>query len=69
MGATRKPDKSWIPFNKPDQLRIAIDNNLRTLQIEQVQLVHFRVFPGSDVPFKESLDAMFEMQQQGKYYM
>ena len=66
VGGTRKPDKSWIPFNKPDQLRIAIDNNLRTLQIEQVQLVHFRVFPGSAVPFKESLDAMFEMQQEGK---
>jgi pyridoxine 4-dehydrogenase len=66
VGATRKPDKSWIPFNKPEQLRIAIDNNLRTLQIEQVQLVHFRVLPGSDVPFKESMDAMFQMQQEGK---
>jgi pyridoxine 4-dehydrogenase len=66
VGATRKPDKSWIPFNKPDQLRIAIENNLRTLKIEQVQLVHFRVLPGSDVPFKESLDAVFQMQQEGK---
>jgi len=66
VGATRKPDKSWIPFNRPEQLGIAIDNNLRTLQIEQVQLVHFRVLPGSDVPFKESMDAMFQMQREGK---
>ena len=66
VGATRKPDASWIPFNKPDQLRIAIDRNLSTLQIEQVQLVHFRVLPGSDVPFKESMEAMFQMQQEGK---
>lgn len=66
VGATRKPDKSWVPFNKPEQLRMAIDRNLDTLQIGQVQLVHFRVFPGSDVPFKESMDAMFEMQQEGK---
>jgi aryl-alcohol dehydrogenase-like predicted oxidoreductase len=66
VGASRKPDKSWIPFNKPEELRIAIDNNLRTLQIEQVQLVHFRVLPGSNVPFKESMDAMFSMQQEGK---
>jgi len=66
VGATRKPDTSWIPFNKPEQLRIAIDRNLSTLQIEQVQLVHFRVLPGSDVPFKESMEAMFEMQQEGK---
>jgi aryl-alcohol dehydrogenase-like predicted oxidoreductase len=66
VGATRKPDKSWIPFNKPEQLRIAIDKNLQTLQIAQVQLVHFRVLPGSDVPFKESMEAMFEMQQEEK---
>jgi aryl-alcohol dehydrogenase-like predicted oxidoreductase len=66
VGASRKPDKSWIPFNKPEELRIAIDNNLRTLQIEQVQLVHFRVLPGSNVPFKESMDAMFSMQREGK---
>lgn len=66
VGASRKPDKSWIPFNKPEQLRIAIDKNLQTLQIEQVQVVHFRVFPGTDVPFKESMDAIFKMQQEGK---
>lgn len=66
VGATRRPDKSWIPFNKPEELRIAIDKNLSTLQIEQVQLVHFRVLPGSKVPFKESMEAMFQMQQQGK---
>ncbi len=66
VGASRKPDKSWIPFNKPGELRIAIDKNLSTLQIEQVQLVHFRVLPGSKVPFKESMEAMFQMQQEGK---
>jgi len=66
VGATRKPDTSWIPFNKPEQLRIAIDRNLSTLQIEQVLLVNFWVLPGSDVPFKESMEAMFEMQQEGK---
>lgn len=66
VGATRRPDKSWIPFNKPEELRIAIDKNLSTLKIEQVQLVHFRVLPGSKVPFKESMEAMFQMQQQGK---
>jgi len=66
VGASRKPDKSWIPFNKPGELEIAIDRNLRTLQIEQVQLVHFRVLPGGKVPFEESMEAMFNMQRQGK---
>ena len=66
VGATRKPDKSWVPFNKPEELRQSIENNLRTLKIDQVSLVHFRVMPGSPTAFEESLQAMFEMQQEGK---
>lgn len=65
VGGARKPDKSWITFNRPENLRSSIENNLRTLKQEQVQLVHFRVIHGSDVPFKESLQAMFEMQKEG----
>jgi len=66
VGGARKPDKSWIPFNRPENLRSSIDNNLRTLKLEQMALVHFRVIAGGDVPFKESLDAMFELQKEGK---
>ncbi|KAA9034555.1 aldo/keto reductase [Ginsengibacter hankyongi] len=66
VGGARRPDKSWIPFNRPENLRSSIDNNLRTLKLEQVTLVHFRVIAGSDVPFKESMQAMFDMQKEGK---
>jgi pyridoxine 4-dehydrogenase len=66
VGGARKPDKSWIPFTSPENLRSSIDNNLRTLQLEQMSLVHFRVMPGSKVPFKESMDAMFALQKEGK---
>ena len=66
VGGARKPDKSWIPFNRPENLRSSIDNNLRTLKLEQITLVHFRTITSGDVPFKESLDAMFEMQKEGK---
>ncbi|MGN6341340.1 MAG: aldo/keto reductase [Ginsengibacter sp.] len=66
VGGARKPDKSWIPFNRPENLRSSIENNLRTLKQEQITLVHFRVMPGSNVPFKESMDAMFEMQKEEK---
>jgi pyridoxine 4-dehydrogenase len=66
VGGARKPDKSWIAFNRPEDLRSSIDNNLRTLKLEQIALVHFRVMLGSGVPFKESMDAMFEMQKEGK---
>ena len=66
VGATRLSDKSWIPFNKPEQLRKSIENNLRTLRQEAIQLVHFRVMPISDTPFEASMEAMFQMQQEGK---
>jgi pyridoxine 4-dehydrogenase len=66
VGGARKPDKSWVPFNHPENLRSSIDNNLRTLKLEQITLVHFRVIHGSEVSFKESMQAMFEMQKEGK---
>ena len=66
VGGARKPDKSWIPFNTPENLHTSIDNNLRTLKLEQISLVHFRIMPGADVPLKESMAAMFEMQKEGK---
>jgi len=66
VGGARKPDKSWVPFNRPEDLRRSIDNNLRTLKLDQITLVHFRVLAGNDVPFKESMQAMFDMQKEGK---
>ncbi len=66
VGGARKPDKSWIAYNTPENLRSSIDNNLRTLKLEQMALVHFRVMHDSGVPFKESLDAVFNLQKEGK---
>ncbi len=66
VGGARKPDKSWVPFNRPEDLRSSIEHNLRTLKLEQITLVHFRVLAGSDVPFAASMQAMFDMQQEGK---
>ncbi|WP_303311437.1 aldo/keto reductase [Hymenobacter sp. BT730] len=66
VGATRRPDKSWVPFNRPENLRTSIDNNLRTLQQEQIQLVHLRVLGHGQVSLEEQLGAMFEMQREGK---
>lgn len=65
VGGARKPDKSWIPFNTPENLRTSIENNLRTLKIDQVTLVHFRAM-GNAMNFERSMEAMFAMQQEGK---
>ena len=77
VGAMRRDDKSWGPWASPEQLTASIDNNLRTLKLEQLTLVHFRAMPpqpsaagglpqARPVPIAESLDAMFELQRQGK---
>jgi len=66
VGGARKPDKSWVPFNRPENLRASIDNNLRTLKLEQITLVHFRAMGTHGAPFKESMNAMFDMQKEGK---
>lgn len=66
VGATRGKDKSWMVYDKPENLRASIENNLKTLKTEQIQLVHLRLMPGSETPFEESLNAMFEMQKEGK---
>jgi aryl-alcohol dehydrogenase-like predicted oxidoreductase len=62
----RRDDKSWGPWASPEQLTTSIDNNLRTLKLEQLTLVHFRAMIPQPVPIAESLDAMFELQRQGK---
>lgn len=66
VGATRRPDKSWVPFNTPENLRTSIESNLRTLKQEQIQLVHLRLIGHGAVPLAEQLGAMFAMQQEGK---
>ncbi|MEP6684863.1 MAG: aldo/keto reductase, partial [Parafilimonas sp.] len=65
VGGARKPDKSWIPFNNPQNLRSSIENNLRTLKLDQITLVHFRVMHG-DEGFEASMQEMFAMQKEGK---
>jgi pyridoxine 4-dehydrogenase len=65
VGAARKPDKSWIPYNKPQNLRDSIEKNIRTLKLEQIAVVHFRVMHG-DAGFQRSMEEMFRMQEEGK---
>lgn len=67
VGATRKPDKSWVSFATPKNIKTSIENNLRTLKQDQIQLVHFRVMPDvTAASYKASMEAMFSLQQEGK---
>ncbi|MFT3775972.1 MAG: aldo/keto reductase [Minicystis sp.] len=66
LGARRLPDKSWAPFLRPDELRQGCEEDLRTLKLERLDVVHLRFMPVAGVPFLEALDAMIALQREGK---
>jgi pyridoxine 4-dehydrogenase len=66
VGTARGADKSWRNFDKPEELRASLENNLKILKLEQIPLVHLRRMPASGTPFQESLGAMFALQKEGK---
>lgn len=67
VGGTRLPDKSMKLFAPSTELRTSIENNLRTLRQKQIQLVHFRAMAGqAEVPFAESIGALYDLQRGGK---
>lgn len=65
VGAKRTSDNQLIAYSKPGELRESIENNLRTLKLSQIKLVHFRVMNNGE-GFEESMEAMYKMQQEGK---
>lgn len=66
VGARRGTDKSWLPYGKPEELRISVDNNLKELKLEQLPLVHFGKAPNSQGDYEEGLETMLALQKEGK---
>jgi pyridoxine 4-dehydrogenase len=66
LGGRRLPDKSWVAALRPEELRAGCEEDLRALRLDRIDVVHLRYIDHTDVPFKESLDAMIGLQRQGK---
>jgi pyridoxine 4-dehydrogenase len=66
VGARRGEDRSWLPALRPEQIRVAIEDDLRTLRVDVLPLVHLRWFETSEVSFATALDALLEAKQDGK---
>ncbi|APR86375.1 putative oxidoreductase [Minicystis rosea] len=66
LGGKRLPDKSWAPFLRPEELRKGCEEDLRTLRLERIDVVHLRFMPIAGVPFTEALDAMIDLKREGK---
>jgi aryl-alcohol dehydrogenase-like predicted oxidoreductase len=66
LGGKRLPDKGWAPALRPEELRKGAEDDLRTLRLERLDVVHLRHMPAAGVPLLESLDALLAMQAEGK---
>jgi aryl-alcohol dehydrogenase-like predicted oxidoreductase len=69
VGARRDDKAAWLPWDRPEDLRHGIEDNLRTLGVEQLGAVNLRVMdPGhgdSDVPFADQVAAMAQAREDG----
>ncbi len=59
-------DTGWKPALRADDLRAAVDHELRTLGVEQLQIALLRWTEQPDVSFAEALDGLRELQRTGK---
>ena len=66
LGGKRLPDKSWASALRPAELRLGAEEDLRTLRLERLDVVHLRNMPTAGVPMLESLDALLALQAEGK---
>jgi len=66
VGGKRGTDKSWLPALHPEEIRVAIDDDLRSLRLERLPVVHLRWFDQNDIDFGTALDVLISAQREGK---
>jgi aryl-alcohol dehydrogenase-like predicted oxidoreductase len=69
LGARRGDDGSWLPWNEPQDLAAGLQDNLRNLGVEAMEVVNLRIMGSVDAPAEGSIarqfEALAELQRQG----
>ncbi|MBB6482828.1 aldo/keto reductase family oxidoreductase [Rhizobium lusitanum] len=69
IGARRGADASWLPAFSADELRQAVHDNLRNLQLDVIDVVNLRIMLNPHHPSEGSIEApltaLAELQRQG----
>ncbi|MGK3198912.1 oxidoreductase [Enterobacter ludwigii] len=69
VGALRGEDGSWNPAPEPDQLRAAVESNLRNLGLDRMEVVNLRIHPDHEAlegfSVSRSFGALASMQREG----
>ncbi len=71
VGARRDDQAAWLPALSPAELRQGVEDNLRTLEIERIDLVNLRLHAddhgnGLGDPTAEQLGALADLRAEGK---
>ncbi len=67
VGGRRDAAGGWLPAQTPEELRQGVEDNLRSLRIERLDLVNLRLIgEGERVPLAEQLGALEDLRQEGK---
>jgi aryl-alcohol dehydrogenase-like predicted oxidoreductase len=72
VGATRDSSGGWPPAQRPEELRAAVEDNLRTLGVERLGAVNLRLMDhppadaGQQVPLEDQLAEMVALREEGK---
>jgi pyridoxine 4-dehydrogenase len=67
VGAQRDNSGGWLRYDRPDQLRQGIEDNLHALRIDQLAAVNLRVMDNAepDQRFDDQLAAMAKAREEG----
>jgi pyridoxine 4-dehydrogenase len=73
VGARRDSSGGWVPAQTPAELRVAVEENLRTLRIEQLAALNLRRVDEhqgdrdvADVALEDQLAEMVRLREEGK---
>ncbi len=69
VGGRRDDRGAWLPTQTPQELRRGVEDNLRSLRVERMDLVNLRLMDEGEepaVPLAEQLGALENLRQAGK---
>ena len=69
VGARRDARGGWFAAQRPEELRQGVEENLRTLDVERINLVNLREMDGDgeqSVPLADRLGVLEDMRREGK---
>jgi pyridoxine 4-dehydrogenase len=70
LGGRRTPDTAWHPAQSPAELRSGLEDNLRNLGLDFMEVVNLRLWSGHgppvNTPLEVQFETMLELQREGK---